>query len=182
MYNSVKEDIFAKTLIKTFMKKILLLAGCSLLLGGCLSVNQNEQEKKCMKKSIYFDLMEKTLGAYSNEHIERYFDDVKQKGLTEHGFPRLTANIGVLIADGRRLDLFPIFLEMMEFCCRTIPTVKAVGVASPNEHGQAITSTETARDTAWSASTPKRKHRPNVKSAIASTDGTKTAEILSASR
>jgi len=69
--------------------------------------------------------MERTLSAYTTEHINEYFSDVKTKGLTEHGFPRLTANIGILIAHGRRLDLTETFLEMMEFCCKTIPNVKA---------------------------------------------------------
>ena len=77
--------------------------------------------------------MEKVLSAYSDEHILRYFDQVKTDGLTEHGFPRLTANIGILIAHGRRKDLLPIFIEMMEFCCKTIPTVKAANDFSVRE-------------------------------------------------
>ena len=67
-------------------------------------------------KNTYLDLMERTLSAYSEEHILRYFADVKREGLTEHGFPRLTANIGILISHGRRVELLPLFLEMMEFC------------------------------------------------------------------
>lgn len=81
----------------------------------------------------YLDLMEKTLSAYTDEHILRYFNEVKQNGLTEHGFPRLTVNIGVLIAYGKRRDLLPIFREMMEFCCKTIPTVKAANDFSVRE-------------------------------------------------
>ena len=73
----------------------------------------------------YLDLMEKTLSAYTDEHIIRYFNDVKKNGLKEQGFPRLTSNIGILIANGRRHDLAALFREMMEFCCRTIPVVKA---------------------------------------------------------
>ena len=84
-------------------------------------------------KRKYIDLMEKTLSAYTIEHILRYFNDVKREGLTEHGFPRLTSNIGILIANGRRLELMPIFLEMMEFCCKTIPTVKAANDFSVRE-------------------------------------------------
>ena len=72
--------------------------------------------------------MERALSAYTDEHIARYFEDVKRDGLTEHGFPRLTANIGILLAHGRRADLRTTFLEMMEFCCRTIPMVKAANV------------------------------------------------------
>lgn len=68
-------------------------------------------------KEKYIELMEKALSAYTDEHIQRYFNDVKTNGLTEHGFPRLTANIGILMAHGRRKDLMPIFMEIMEVCC-----------------------------------------------------------------
>ena len=84
-------------------------------------------------KEKYIELMEKALSAYSDEHILRYFNDVKEKGLTEHGFPRLTANIGILIAHGRRRDLLPLFLEMMDFCCEQIPRCKAANDFSVRE-------------------------------------------------
>ena len=77
--------------------------------------------------------MEISLSAYTDAHILRYFNDVKENGLSEHGFPRLTANIGILIAHGRRKDLLPIFREMMEFCCKTIPNVKAANDFSVRE-------------------------------------------------
>ena len=48
-------------------------------------------------REVYLDLMEKTLAAYSDEHILHYFNKVQKDGLTEHGFPRLTSNIGILI-------------------------------------------------------------------------------------
>lgn len=73
-------------------------------------------------KEKYIELMERTLSAYSMEHIDGYFERVKRDGLTEHGFARLASNIGILIAHGRRLDLLPRFLLMMEFCCKNIPT------------------------------------------------------------
>ncbi|MBQ9805501.1 MAG: hypothetical protein IJW49_03220 [Clostridia bacterium] len=84
-------------------------------------------------KETYIGLMERALSAYSMTHIERYFEEVKKRGLTEHGFPRLTANIGILIAHGRRCDLMQTFLDMMEFCCKTIPTVKAANDFSVRE-------------------------------------------------
>ena len=84
-------------------------------------------------KNTYLALMEKTLSAYTDEHICDYFDRVKRKGLSEHGFPRLTVNIGVLIAHGRRTDLLPLFREMMEFCCYYIPRVKAANDFSVRE-------------------------------------------------
>ena len=79
-----------------------------------------------MKKSRYIDMMEKVLSAYSKAHIDRYFKEVKTNGLTEHGFPRLTADIGILIAHGKRLDLIPRFVKMMDLCCSEIPKYKNI--------------------------------------------------------
>ena len=62
-----------------------------------------------MKKEYYLELMEKTLSAYSTEHIKTYFNQVKTEGLKEHGFPRLTANIGIMIAHGKRKDRHSLF-------------------------------------------------------------------------
>ncbi len=86
-------------------------------------------------KEKYIELMEKALSAYTDEHILRYFNDVKTNGLTEHGFPRLTANIGILIAHGRRKDLLSIFIEMMDVCCDMFlrPYVKAANDFSVRE-------------------------------------------------
>lgn len=84
-------------------------------------------------KERYIAMMEKTLTAYTDEHIRAYFDRVRTEGLTEHGFPRLTVNIGILIAHGRRRDLLPLFPEMMDFCCATIPRVKAANDFSVRE-------------------------------------------------
>ena len=84
-------------------------------------------------KEKYLELMEKALSAYTDEHIKRYFDEVKTDGLKEHGFPRLTVCIGILAIHGRRSYLFPLFCEMMEFCCKTIPNVKAANDFSVRE-------------------------------------------------
>lgn len=81
----------------------------------------------------YIDLMEKALSAYTTEHIVRYFDEVRRDGLSEHGFPRLTVNIGILIAHGRRVELLPLFLEMMELVCHSIPRVRAANNFSVRE-------------------------------------------------
>ena len=69
-----------------------------------------------MKKERYIQVMKLALSAYTDEHIQRYFNDVKKSGITEHGFPRLTANIGILLCRGHRENLLPIFIEMMDFC------------------------------------------------------------------
>ena len=77
--------------------------------------------------------MAKVLTAYTDEHIVLYFERVKKEGLTEHGFPRMAANIGILISHGYRRDLLPLFLEMMDFCCEQIPRVKAANDFSVRE-------------------------------------------------
>ena len=73
---------------------------------------RNARDYGVMKKK-YLELMNKALSAYSDDHIREYFDRVKTEGLTEHGFPRLTVNIGILIAHGYRQDLTLLFLEMI---------------------------------------------------------------------
>ena len=52
-------------------------------------------------KEIYIDIIEKSVSAYTDKRIRDYIDEVKRDGLTEHGFPRLTVNIGILIAYGQ---------------------------------------------------------------------------------
>lgn len=73
-------------------------------------------------KQIYLDVMETALSAYTDNGILEYMDKVKREGLTEHGFPRLSANIGILIAHGRRTDLKDTFIRMMDLCCDGFPT------------------------------------------------------------
>ncbi len=69
----------------------------------------------------YIEIMEKALGVYTIEGIEEYVTSVEEKGLKEHGFPRLTANIGILMSFGKRLDLKNIFVRMMEACTLQMP-------------------------------------------------------------
>lgn len=77
--------------------------------------------------------MEITLSAYSYEHILRYYNEVKTDGLKEHGFPRLAANMGILIAHKRRLDLMEIFIKMMDLCLQEFPKGKAANDFSIKE-------------------------------------------------
>ena len=69
-------------------------------------------------KGEYLDLMQAAVSAYSDEHIARYIENVERDGVHEHGFPRLTANIGVLIANGRLRDKVETFRRMMTISCR----------------------------------------------------------------
>ena len=72
----------------------------------------------------YIEIMERVLEAYTLEHIRKYTETVKQNGIEEHGFPRLAANLGILIAHGRKTELKADFEEMMEICCSTMADIK----------------------------------------------------------
>ena len=73
-------------------------------------------------KEQYIDLMERVVSAYTGEKIDSYIQKTKKSGLSEHGFPRLTANLGILIAHGRKAELKDRFVAMMDLCCAEIPT------------------------------------------------------------
>ena len=76
-------------------------------------------------KQKYLDIMEMSLSAYTFDRIRDYIDEVKRNGLTEHGFARLCANMGILIAYGRRTELLSVFIEIMDICCEEMPKKKA---------------------------------------------------------
>ncbi len=100
------------------MKKLIPF----LVIGTMISVSAGESS--IMKSSRYIDIMDKVLSAYTIEHIDRYYNDVYREGLTEQGFCRLTANIGILIANGKRQELMTRFIKMMDLCCEEIPKHK----------------------------------------------------------
>jgi len=62
--------------------------------------------------------MEAAVSAYSDDHIDRYIAEVEREGVQEHGFPRLAANIGVLVANGRMPERKEKFQRMMSISCR----------------------------------------------------------------
>ncbi len=77
-------------------------------------------------KNIYLDIMEKALSAYSTEQIDDYIHTVEKEGITEHGFPRLTANIGILLSKGRVTHLRERFPRMMELCTKQLPNKQTI--------------------------------------------------------
>lgn len=76
-----------------------------------------------MKKQDYLDLMEIVISAYSSDDVKSYTEEVEKRGIYEHGFPRLTANLGILISHGKASRYKEIFLKMMNLCCKEIPTI-----------------------------------------------------------
>ncbi len=78
-------------------------------------------------KEKYLDIMEAALSAYSASDILSYYERVRKEGITEHGYPRLVANIGILIAKGRRKELLALFLDMMNLAAECMPKAKGRG-------------------------------------------------------
>ena len=71
---------------------------------------------------------------------------------------------------------------MPSWAPRPVPTISAVGVASPSAQGHAMISTATAAVNAVVAPAPAPSQKPSVPAATAMTTGTKTPETRSASR
>ena len=74
-----------------------------------------------LPKSRYLDVMEAAVGAYTPERTADYVRRVEKSMIKEHGFHRLTANVGILIAHGRLAEKKALFKHMMDLCCRQIP-------------------------------------------------------------
>jgi hypothetical protein len=70
-----------------------------------------------MEKDIYLELTELVFNAYSDERIKAYTQSVEKNGIEEHGYPRLVANLGFLIAHGKRNSYKEMFIKMMNLCC-----------------------------------------------------------------
>lgn len=68
--------------------------------------------------NVYLDLMERAVSAYSDEHLKAYLADVEREGVQEHGFPRLAANLGILVANGRLSGKRDLLVRMMNACNR----------------------------------------------------------------
>ena len=65
----------------------------------------------------YLDLAEIAVGAYDEAHLEAYVREAETVGVQEHGFPRLAANLGRLVAAGRMQEKKPILERMLTVAC-----------------------------------------------------------------
>ena len=72
-------------------------------------------------KELYLDIMEKAVSAYTIPLIEEYIEKVRTEGLSEHGFPRLTSDVGIMVARGRMPHLRDLFIRLMDLCCAEMP-------------------------------------------------------------
>ena len=89
-----------------------------------------------LPKSRYLDVMEVAVGAYTPARTADYVKRVEKDMIKEHGFHRLTANIGILLAHGRLAEKKALFRHMMDLCCRQIPVAYVKnGSAVGNDFG-----------------------------------------------
>ena len=65
----------------------------------------------------YLDLAEVAVGAYDDARMEAYVREAETVGVQEHGFPRLAANLGRLVAAGRMQEKKPILERMLTVAC-----------------------------------------------------------------
>ena len=96
------------------MKKVLIVIACALLLPG-------KAYAADFSKEVYLDLMQTAVEAYTPEHIRSYMESVDAEGITEHGYPRLVSNIGILLSQGRIPQMREDFVRMMDICARELP-------------------------------------------------------------
>jgi len=85
-----------------------------------IAITASAQENKT-SRSVYIDIMEEAVTAYSPERIRDYIQRVDRDGITEHGYARLTANLGILISQGRLQDKKDLFIKMMDICVKELP-------------------------------------------------------------
>ena len=71
-----------------------------------------------VSKSGYLDVMEAAVNAYSDNRLVSYCEEAARDGVQEHGFPRLAANLSVLVANGRLSGRRELVKKMMDVCCR----------------------------------------------------------------
>ncbi len=69
-------------------------------------------------KTEYLDLMEKCFILYGEDTVKRFTEDNYKNGIREHGFPRLSADMAILVANGRQLKYKNDVIKMMDFCCK----------------------------------------------------------------
>ena len=79
---------------------------------------------KGVSKEGYLELVEAAVSSYSDGHINRYISDVERDGVQEHGFPRLAANLALLVANGRMSGKRDVLKRMMDICCEWAPKGK----------------------------------------------------------
>lgn len=101
--------------------------------SGAAPAHLSKDESAGVSKAGYLDLMEAAVRAYSGERLASYLDESDRDGVQEHGFPRLAANMSILVANGRLPDRREFVRKMMDVCCRDAPKGKMPPRSGGNE-------------------------------------------------
>ena len=86
-----------------------------------------------VSKSDYLDFVEAAVRAYPNERLYSYCAECERDGVQEHGFPRLAANLSVLVANGRFPEKLDLVRKMMDVACRDAKKGKMPPKSGGNE-------------------------------------------------
>ena len=84
-------------------------------------------------KSEYLDFMEAAVRAYADERLHSYCAEADRDGVQEHGFPRLAANMAILVANGRLPEKRELAKKMMDVACRDAKKGKMPPKSGGNE-------------------------------------------------
>lgn len=106
----MKISTFARTLT------LVIVSIYSFLLSSIQSSAQSASSKE-----MYLDIMQQAVMAYTPERIDDFIFRVEKEGITEHGFGRLTSNIGILVSKGRISEYKELFVRMMDIAAREVP-------------------------------------------------------------
>lgn len=106
----MKISTFARTLT------LVIVSIYSFLLSSIQSSAQSASSKE-----MYLDIMQQAVMAYTPERIDDFISRVEKEGITEHGFGRLTSNIGILVSKGRISEYKELFVRMMDIAAREVP-------------------------------------------------------------
>ena len=101
------------------------------ILVGVVSVMLALVASAAGESDRYLAAIDAAVSAYSREHLDAYLDGVEKQGVQEHGFPRLAANLGILVSRGRRTEMRETLRRMMDVSCRCA----AAGVMPPKSGG-----------------------------------------------
>ena len=71
-------------------------------------------------RQLYLDVMEQAAKAYTLEQIDDYIKDVEANGIRDHGFPRLSANLAVLIAYDRCTEMYERVMHMLDLSFKLV--------------------------------------------------------------
>lgn len=103
-----------------------------MLLGVMSCRPQTEFCVADIDRNSYIDVMQKSVEAYSDSALFAYIEKVDKEGIKEHGFARLTSNIGILLSQDRISHKRETFVRMMDICAREMP------VALKNNNGVSV--------------------------------------------